>query len=193
MLSLITSPYPYQPAQETEYTPAVFCLENCMHQPNSQQRWIDRLHQRGFNAIYQRSLLYNTCWEDPALDREAMQLQANDRIVMITSAGCNALDYAIDGPKAIHCVDANPRQNALLDLKIAGIKTTRLQRFLFDLRPRLPRQHARYIPRRAASRPYLRSVVNSGISGSIGGMAAVGATVSTSTAFPGWWLAASVP
>ena len=94
-----------------------------MHQPHSQQRIIDRLHQRGFNAIYQRSLLYNTCWEDPALDRAAMKLQADDRVVMITSAGCNALDYAIDGPQSIQCVDANPRQNALLDLKIAGIKT----------------------------------------------------------------------
>ena len=70
-----------------------------MHQPHARQGLIDRLHQRGFNAIYNRSLLYNTCWEDPALDREAMQLQADDRIVMITSAGCNALDYAIEGPQ----------------------------------------------------------------------------------------------
>jgi S-adenosylmethionine-diacylglycerol 3-amino-3-carboxypropyl transferase len=41
---------------------------------------------------------------------------------MITSAGCNALDYALLNPKRILCVDVNPRQNALLELKIAGIR-----------------------------------------------------------------------
>jgi S-adenosylmethionine-diacylglycerol 3-amino-3-carboxypropyl transferase len=32
------------------------------------------------------------------------------------------LDYALTGPEAIHAVDANPRQNALLELKLAGIR-----------------------------------------------------------------------
>lgn len=41
---------------------------------------------------------------------------------MITSAGCNVLDYALTGPSRIHAVDANPRQNALLELKLAGIR-----------------------------------------------------------------------
>jgi len=41
---------------------------------------------------------------------------------MITSAGCNALDYLLDGPAEIHAVDVNPRQNALLELKIALIE-----------------------------------------------------------------------
>ncbi|HEY6898960.1 MAG TPA: BtaA family protein, partial [Rhodocyclaceae bacterium] len=40
----------------------------------------------------------------------------------ITSAGCNVLDYALRGPKRIHAVDANPRQTALLELKLAAIK-----------------------------------------------------------------------
>lgn len=82
----------------------------------------DRLNQRVFDALYGHSLVYNTCWEDPALDREAMQLGPQDTVLMITSAGCNALDYALEGPKAIHAVDANPRQGALLELKIAGIR-----------------------------------------------------------------------
>jgi S-adenosylmethionine-diacylglycerol 3-amino-3-carboxypropyl transferase len=82
----------------------------------------DRLHQRFFNALYSRSLLYNTCWEDPAIDRLALRLSPDDTLMMITSAGCNALDYAILGPKRIHAVDANPRQTALLELKQAGIR-----------------------------------------------------------------------
>lgn len=83
---------------------------------------VDRLNQRVFDALYGRSLVYNTCWEDPALDREAMRLTNDDTVLMITSAGCNALDYALDNPRRIHAVDANPRQGALLELKIAGIR-----------------------------------------------------------------------
>jgi S-adenosylmethionine-diacylglycerol 3-amino-3-carboxypropyl transferase len=48
-----------------------------------------------------------------------MQLDENSEIVMITSAGCNALDYLLDNPRQINCIDVNPRQNALLRLKIA--------------------------------------------------------------------------
>ena len=82
----------------------------------------DRFDQRLFNAIVSRSLVYNTCWEDPAVDRQALALGADDSVLVITSAGCNALDYALQGPKSIHAIDANPRQNALLELKVAAIR-----------------------------------------------------------------------
>jgi S-adenosylmethionine-diacylglycerol 3-amino-3-carboxypropyl transferase len=51
-----------------------------------------------------------------------LNLDANSRIVMLTSAGCNALDYLLDGPASVDCVDLNPRQNALLDLKMAMLR-----------------------------------------------------------------------
>lgn len=82
----------------------------------------DHIDQKVFNALYARSLIYNTCWEDPAVDRRALALGVHDTIMVIASAGCNALDYALEGPAAIHAVDANPRQIALLELKIAGIR-----------------------------------------------------------------------
>jgi S-adenosylmethionine-diacylglycerol 3-amino-3-carboxypropyl transferase len=82
----------------------------------------DRVDQKVFDAIYSRSLVYNTCWEDPAVDRRALALGADDSVLVITSAGCNALDYALAGPRRVHAVDANPRQNALLELKLAGIR-----------------------------------------------------------------------
>ena len=56
------------------------------------------------------------------MDREALRLGADDTMLVITSAGCNVLDYALTGPRAIHAVDANPRQTALLDLKLAAIR-----------------------------------------------------------------------
>ncbi len=83
---------------------------------------MDWVSGRVFGMVHGKNLVYNTCWEDPRLDRIALQLGPTDRIVMITSAGCNALDYALCGPERIDAVDLNPRQNALLELKIAGIR-----------------------------------------------------------------------
>jgi len=82
-----------------------------------------------FNAIHGGQLVYNACWEDPRLDREALRLGPDDTVVVITSAGCNALDYALDGPRRIHAVDLNPRQNALLELKQAGIRALDFETF----------------------------------------------------------------
>lgn len=90
---------------------------------------MDRFDQRVFDGLYRRSLVYNTCWEDPAVDRQALQLGPEDSVLVITSAGCNALDYALDGPRAIHAVDANPRQTALLELKLAAIRTLEFDAF----------------------------------------------------------------
>lgn len=90
---------------------------------------IDRFDQKVFDALYARSLVYNTCWEDPAVDRQALKLGADDTVLVITSAGCNALDYALQGPRAIHAVDANPRQNALLELKLAAIRQLEFEDF----------------------------------------------------------------
>ena len=89
----------------------------------------DRIDQNVFNTLYARSLVYNTCWEDPAVDRQALKLSADDTVMVISSAGCNALDYALDGPARIHAVDANPRQNALLELKIAAIRRLEFEDF----------------------------------------------------------------
>ena len=89
----------------------------------------DRIDQNVFNALYARSLVYNTCWEDPAVDRRALQLGPDDSVMVISSAGCNALDYALDAPARIHAVDANPRQNALLELKIAAIRRLEYEDF----------------------------------------------------------------
>lgn len=75
-----------------------------------------------FQFVHRSNLVYNCCWEDPRIDRAALQLQASDKLLVITSAGCNALDYAISGISEIHAVDMNFRQNALLDLKVAGIR-----------------------------------------------------------------------
>ena len=88
---------------------------------NLQQSAAGRLNQKIFDGLYSRSLVYNTCWEDPAVDRRALNLTPDDSVLVITSAGCNALDYALTGVQRVHAVDANPRQSALLELKLAGV------------------------------------------------------------------------
>jgi S-adenosylmethionine-diacylglycerol 3-amino-3-carboxypropyl transferase len=80
-----------------------------------------KLHSRIFKAVHRRNLIYNTCWEDPALDRVALNLGPTERLVVITSAGCNALDYLAAGTGEVNAVDVNPIQNALLELKRAAI------------------------------------------------------------------------
>jgi S-adenosylmethionine-diacylglycerol 3-amino-3-carboxypropyl transferase len=79
------------------------------------------IYDRFFRRTHAGKLIYNTCWEDPKADRALLNIQAGARIAMITSAGCNALDYLLDDPAEVHAVDMNFRQNALLELKIAGI------------------------------------------------------------------------
>lgn len=81
-----------------------------------------RLHGLMFRRVHGGRLVYNACWEDPRIDRRLLQLDASSRVVMVTSAGCNALDYLLDDPAAIHAVDVNFRQNALLELKLAMIR-----------------------------------------------------------------------
>jgi len=82
----------------------------------------DWMSRRMFNAVHRHNLVYNTCWEDPRLDRQALQLGPDDSVMVITSAGCNALDYVLTEPACVHAVDMNPRQNALLELKLASIR-----------------------------------------------------------------------
>ena len=82
---------------------------------------LDHLGERLFRYVHERHLIYAACWEDPRVDREALAIGSDDRLLVITSAGCNVLDYLLEEPAAIGAVDINYRQNALLDLKLAAI------------------------------------------------------------------------
>jgi S-adenosylmethionine-diacylglycerol 3-amino-3-carboxypropyl transferase len=96
-----------------------------MERPSRATAWLGR---RLFDAIHGRHLVYNQCWEDPAVDRQALRLTPADRVLVITSAGCNALDYALEGARVL-AVDVNPRQNHLLELKRAGIRALDFESF----------------------------------------------------------------
>lgn len=88
--------------------------------------WVGR---RIFNTVHRNNLVYNTCWEDPRLDHVALDIGSDDNILVITSAGCNALDYALASPNHVYAVDMNPRQNALLELKKSAIRNLDFETF----------------------------------------------------------------
>ncbi len=86
-------------------------------------------HDLVFKRVHSGNLIYNAAWEDPRIDRQLMQFDRESRIVMITSAGCNVLDYLLDNPAEIHAVDMNYRQNALLELKLALLRAGNFSTF----------------------------------------------------------------
>ena len=95
----------------------------------AQAAQLKRFNDRIFEALYARSLIYNTCWEDPAVDRRALNITDSDEVMVIASAGCNALDYALAGANKVHAVDMNPRQISLVELKLAGIRALEFDDF----------------------------------------------------------------
>jgi betaine lipid synthase len=71
-----------------------------------------------------KDFIYSFVWEDPATDIREMDINSGDEMLVITSAGDNALDYLVNaGPRHIHCVDMNPCQGHLLELKMAAFQT----------------------------------------------------------------------
>jgi S-adenosylmethionine:diacylglycerol 3-amino-3-carboxypropyl transferase/ubiquinone/menaquinone biosynthesis C-methylase UbiE len=69
-------------------------------------------------------------WEDPRIDQQLFKFKKDkDVIVTLTSAGDQVLDYLIEAPKKIIAVDLNARQNALLELKLAGIRSLSHEQF----------------------------------------------------------------
>lgn len=72
-----------------------------------------------FKYLTSHYLIYNSCWEDPQVDRFLLEMDSSSDVFMITSAGDNTFDYLLDSPNSIDCVDINPQQNFLLDLKYA--------------------------------------------------------------------------
>lgn len=67
-----------------------------------------------------RTWIYGFVWEDPTVDMRLCNIGPKDTVFCITSAGDNALHYAIEGkPFRIHAVDMNACQGHILELKLA--------------------------------------------------------------------------
>jgi S-adenosylmethionine-diacylglycerol 3-amino-3-carboxypropyl transferase len=73
-------------------------------------------------AVWFDAFVYNQIWEDPRVDIEALEIDGDSRILTISSGGCNAMNYLIEGPRSVTAVDLNRHHIYLLNLKLAAIK-----------------------------------------------------------------------
>lgn len=67
-------------------------------------------------------LIFTHNWEDPLCDEQALHIQEGDTVFTITSGGCNTLGFLRFYPRAIYCVDINPAQTYVMELKQAAIR-----------------------------------------------------------------------
>jgi S-adenosylmethionine-diacylglycerol 3-amino-3-carboxypropyl transferase len=68
-------------------------------------------------------LLYACVWEDEDLLADTLAVGPEDDVLSICSAGCNVLALLAREPRSITAVDLNPLELALLELKLAAIRT----------------------------------------------------------------------
>ena len=82
-----------------------------------------------------KTFIYPIAWEDPKIDSKYLKISEKDNILMITTGGCNILNTLLLKPNRIVSCDLSPAQNALLDIKLAAIKTLDYEDFwkLFGL------------------------------------------------------------
>lgn len=92
------------------------------------QRNIYRVYYDEQKSMYKQfkgQYIYAFTWEDPKEDNRILHFSKNDSVLAITSAGDNILSYAAlpTPPRRIHCVDMNPYQGHLFELKLAALKS----------------------------------------------------------------------
>lgn len=77
--------------------------------------------QSEFAHIPLDRLRYGLVWESHATLYQALELGPTDHALVVTSAGCNALNALLAGPRQVTAIDLNPVQNQLLHLKAHAI------------------------------------------------------------------------
>jgi len=77
--------------------------------------------QSEFARILLDRLRYGLVWEDHTTLYQALDLGTEDHALIITSAGCNAMNALLAGPRQVTAIDLNPLQNQLLALKAHAI------------------------------------------------------------------------
>jgi S-adenosylmethionine-diacylglycerol 3-amino-3-carboxypropyl transferase len=102
-----------------------------MHQKKRQQNPLKKaiysqrsggLPQLQFFSKAFQGILYNQIWEDPEVDRQALQLDKNSKVIAISSGGCNALNYLIDAPQKISMVDIQYNHLQIAKMRFYALK-----------------------------------------------------------------------
>ncbi len=67
-------------------------------------------------------LRYSLVWEDSRTLYGALSIQPTDHVLVVASAGCNALNALLKNPRHVTAIDLNPVQLQLLRLKLHVIR-----------------------------------------------------------------------
>ena len=67
-------------------------------------------------------LIFTLNWEDPEMDRKALNIIPGEVMMTITSGGCNTLGFLLQDPSLIYTIDINPSQSHVIELKIKAMK-----------------------------------------------------------------------
>ncbi|KAJ2705931.1 hypothetical protein FB645_002020 [Coemansia sp. IMI 203386] len=108
------------------------CGDNALFGKSRNRKCWERLAYPPSNPDHAQfsTYIYGFTWEDPQCDIDVLDLRGGDNILAITSAGDNILAYAAHQTGlTIHCVDMNPCQNHLLELKLAALLTLDYRQF----------------------------------------------------------------
>jgi S-adenosylmethionine-diacylglycerol 3-amino-3-carboxypropyl transferase len=81
------------------------------------------MSSEGTEQLDVETLRYSMVWEDHRLLERGLEVGPGDDVLSICSAGDNVLNLLLSDPKSVTAIDMSPAQIALLELKIAGIKT----------------------------------------------------------------------
>ena len=94
--------------------------------------WLfSQVHDKIMYQFLDSYYIYNVSWEDPRMDQRVFNLDEKDHVLTIASAGCNVLDYIIEGAE-VTAVDFNSCQIALTELKAVDIQKIEYDDF-FDI------------------------------------------------------------
>lgn len=70
-----------------------------------------------FENVDLNLIRYSLVWEGANTLYQGLEIQPDDELLMITSAGCNVFNALLKNPKQLIAIDLNPEQNRLLSLK----------------------------------------------------------------------------
>jgi len=101
----------------TDVTSSSAQIGAAVHQSRAMSR--SGVLERAFSRLF-HGLVYAQIWEDPVADMDAISIQHTDRMVCISSGGCNVMSYLTAGPAEITAVDLSPAHTALLRLKVCA-------------------------------------------------------------------------
>ena len=71
---------------------------------------------------FPNTFLYSISWEDAQADKPVLDVKPTDKILSLTGGGDNLFNLILDGAERVDCVDLNPAQFHLMELKINTLR-----------------------------------------------------------------------